>query len=97
MITIKYGKGYSDDTFEYIITTDCKTVGKFIDEYLKYEKEWGQFRILTEGVGYFDSPVCEYKYGKIIGKPLPKDILDKEIIEVSGSGGWSRSDFNLRV
>lgn len=98
MINIKYGKAYSDDTWEYIVTTDCKRVGDFINEWLdNYPKEWGKIRILLPDVDYFDCPACEYQYGVIILNPFMKEDLDRSIVSVSGSGGWSCSDFNIRV
>lgn len=95
MINIEYGKGYSDDTYEYFVTTDCKTVGDFINEVLMERKsEWGYFGIYDSNVfSAFGNPKCEYRYGEIITEPLPKKFMDKEIKEVFGSGGWSRSDY----
>ena len=98
MINIKYGKAYSDDTWEYIVTTDCKRVGDFINEWLdNYPREWGKIRILLPGVDYFDCPACDYQYGVIILNPFMKEDLDRSIVSVSGSGGWSCSDFNIGV
>lgn len=94
MIDIMYGKPYSDDTWDYIITTDNKTVGDFIREKLKDKREWGYFGIYnSKKNSAFGSPRCEYSDGKIIGEPLPQGYLEKEIKSVSGNGGWSRSDF----
>lgn len=94
MINIMYGKHYSDGTWNYIITTDNKTVGDFICEVLKNKREWGYFGIYNSKMNsVFGNPRCEYSYGKIIGEPLPQEYLNKEIKSVSGSGGWSRSDF----
>lgn len=96
MINITIGKPYSDMTFDYHVTTDNKTVGEFIDEFLRVcNKEWGYFGIYEKQnrTSVFGNPQCEYSYGKITTDPLPKKYLDKEIIEVQGSGGWSRSDF----
>jgi len=94
MINIKYGKPYSDDTWEYIITTDNKTVGDFIREVLKDTHEWGYFYIYdSKKSSVFRNPRCEYSHGKIIGEPLPQEYLSKEIKSVSGSGGWSCSDY----
>lgn len=94
MINIMYGKPYSDDTWDYIIKTDNKTVGDFIREVLKDEREWGYFGIYnSKKSSVFGDPRCEYGDGKIIGEPLPQEYLNKEIKSVSGSGGWSRSDY----
>ena len=98
MINITYGKPYSDDTWEYIITTDNKTVGDFICEVLKDKDEWGYFGIYdSKTISALGNPKCEYSDGRIIGKPLPQEYLNKEIKSVSGSGGWSRSDFLFMV
>lgn len=94
MIKIMYGKPYSDDTWDYIITTDNKTVGDFIREVLKDTREWGYFGIYdSKTISAFGNPRCEYECGEIKGEPLPQEYLNKEIKSVSGSGGWSRSDF----
>lgn len=110
MIDIKYGKAYGDETSEYLITySDGMTVGEFIEEWLKNEREWGYFGIYYDpkkftleecrekGISLFGYPCCEYAYGKIKGDTLPSEYLDKQIIGVSGSGGWTRSDFMFRV
>lgn len=94
MIDIIYGKPHSDDTWDYIIKTDNRTVGDFIREVLKDAREWGYFGIYdSKTSSAFGNPKCEYNFGEIIGEPLPQEYLNKEIKRVSGSGGWSRSDF----
>ena len=94
MISVMYGKPYGDDTWDYIITTDNKTVGDFIREVLKDKGEWGHFGIYNSKTNsVFGNPRCKYEYGGIIGEPLPQEYLSKEIKSVSGSGGWSRSDY----
>lgn len=101
-IDVKLGQHYSDATSEYIITfPKGMTVGEFIDEWLSYDTEWGYFGIKCKSKDIkfliFGNPYCEYKYGEIIGEPLPKEYLDKKIKNVTGSGGWSRSDFLFTV
>lgn len=94
MISVTYGKHYGDDTWDYLITTDNKTVGDFIREVLKNKNEWGYFGIYnSKTISAFGNPRCEYSFGDIIGDPLPQEYLSKEIKSVSGSGGWSRSDY----
>lgn len=98
MIEIKYGKTYGDSTSEYIIKTDCQTVGEFIDEWLFIEKdECGTFRIKSKEDTFLEEPKCEYGNGKIVSEPLPKRFLNKKIKSVTGSGGWSRSDFMFEI
>jgi len=94
MINVMYGKQYSDETWDYVITTDNRTVGDFIREVLKDKREWGYFGIYnSKMLSVFGNPKCEYAFGKIIGEPLPQEYFSKEIKSVSGSGGWSRSDY----
>lgn len=97
MIQIKYGKSYGDATCEYLITySDGMTVRDFITEWLQNEREWGYFGIY-DGQSIFGNPRCEYSHGIIKGKPLPKQYLNKKIVKVTGSGGWTRSDFKFTV
>lgn len=94
MITINYGRGCSDDTYEYIVKiSKPMTVGKFIEEWLTEQpNEWGYFGI-HDGKSIFGNPKCEYSQGKLITVPLPKKYLNAEIDSVIGGGGWTRSDF----
>ena len=98
MIKISYLKNNGRDSFEYEVTIDKpKTVEEFINEWLfTRPDEWGCF-----GIGrhsrVFGDPECEYKHGKIIGEPLPKEFLNKKIIKVYGRGGWTNSNFVFEV
>lgn len=72
------------------------TVRKFINDFLcQYPKEWGYIGIYKSN-SIFGDPSCEYSNGKLISK-LPDEYLDREIHDVVGSGGWSRSDFLLKL
>ena len=98
MIQIKYGRECGDCTSEYIITTDNVTVEDFINEWItQYPNEWGYFGIKNADAPFFGNPLCEYRCGKLITEPLPKRFLCKKIKSVTGSGGWSRSDFQFEV
>jgi len=95
-IYISYGKIGSDETARYNITlAKPMTVGEFITEWLT-TGEWGYFGIHKPGA-IFGDPQCEYKQGKIIGKGLPEEYLNKPIKNVYVSGGWSNSDFEFEV
>ena len=98
MIKINYGKGYSDDTFQYIVTISRPmTVGEFIEEWLREQpSEWGYFGIY-DGESVFGNPKCEYRQGRLTTAPLPTKYLNTEIDIVLGSGGWSRSDFAFKI
>lgn len=97
MISIAYGKTGSDETCTYYVTTSQMTVGEFIEEWLaEHQKEWGYFGI-SDGCSIFGNPKCEYSHGEIKGEPIPNDYLCKQIKSVTGSGGWSRSDFLFYV
>lgn len=90
LFRIDYGPQGGDATGPYYITLlkEC-TVREFINEWLKNKGEWGYFGI-HDKAGH----LCrDYKYGEIVGDPLPDYILDSTIKRVNGSGGWSRSDF----
>ena len=94
MIEIKYGKDFGDSTNEYLIATTCKTVRDFISEWLSTQpKEWGYFGIKSDKNVFVGFPNCEYRYGKIVTKEFNEEILNRTILKIEGSGGWSRSDF----
>ena len=97
MIKIEEGKQYGDATSEYIIKTDCWTVGEFITEWLKTRpNEWGTFGIKNEN-SILGEPRCEYNNGKITTEPIPKRFLNKPFKSVEGSGGYSLSNFVFEV
>lgn len=95
-ISYRYRNAASDCTIPYDITVLKKcTVREFINEWLKDKREWGYFGIHNKDSTFdiFGSPKCEYSHGEITSDPLPDYILDSAIKHVTGSGGWSRSDF----
>lgn len=99
MINITYGQDKGDCTCDYFIDTDAVTVRDFIDEWLIRNKgDWGYFGIKNpEKPSIFGEPCCEYRCGQIITEPLPNRLLNKKIKKVTGSGGYSRSDFLFEV
>lgn len=80
----------------YVRWSKPMTVGEFIDEIItNYQSEWGYIGIYSnDRYATFGDPVCEYSHGQIT-KPMPDEYLSKQIKEITGSGGWSRSDFLL--
>lgn len=97
MISIKQGKEYGDASAEYIVVFDKgMTVREFIKEWLtENPNEWGYFGIY-DGFSIFGNPSCEYSHGILKGG-FPRKYLNLPIIDVYGSGGWSRSDFRFVV
>lgn len=98
MIQIEYGERHCDATVDYIITTDCVTVGEFIDEWIKeHPMEWGFFGIDSKYNHFLGSPHCEYRYGVLVSDPLPEPFLKAKIKKVTGDGGYTNSDFLFEV
>lgn len=87
----------SDCTGPYSVSiSKPMTVREFINELLStYPGEWGYIGIYKYGT-IFGDPYCEYWHGKLLYS-LPDEYLDRKIEQVDGSGGWSRSDFLLKV
>lgn len=99
-IRINYGAFHGDETWDYIITyPEGMTVREFINEQLADKREWGYFGIYNHNQYWFEkgNPSCQYRKGEIINEPLPDNVLDSVIKDVSGSGGWSRSDFKFVI
>lgn len=86
-----------DCTCGYKIELDKEyTVRTFVDTVLKERnKEWGYIGIYNQE-SFFGGHNCEYRYGKIITDPLDDSVLDKTIVEVTASGGWSRMDYVIK-
>ena len=94
MINIRYGRSFSDDTYEYLIDfSKPMTVRQFIDECLAKKGEWGSISIND----CLRGPKCDYSHGVILGEPFSEEILNKEVEAAHGNGGWSCSDFVLLV
>ena len=86
----------SDCTGPYnVIFAKGMTVRQFIDEMLtEHDSEWGYIGIYRPKSILFGKPCIEYSHGAL-KETMPDEYLDKVIINVNGSGGWSRSDFQL--
>lgn len=98
MIRVQYGKTHSDSTSDYIVKTDAMSVGDFIREWMQtHPQDWGYFRIrFPESSNPFGDLECEYSRGVLISE-LPDRYLLAPIRNVSGSGGYSLSDFMFDI
>lgn len=97
MIKFKQLSCGSDCTGPYKVDISLPmTAREFIDEILtNYKSEWGYIGIYKKGE-IFGYPRCEYSHGELLSL-LPEEYLDRQIEKVSGSGGWSNSDFILHL
>lgn len=103
---IGYGKQVSDCTSEYILKLDNDVfVRNVIRQILSNETEWGYIGIKTninnEGYGAHH---FEYRYGKIKEETMSenekyfwKSIEHYKVIGITGSGGWTRSDYQIEI
>ena len=60
------------------------------------QKEWGCIDIYKD-IPPFRDGRCEYRHGEIISNDIPKEILNKKVISVRASGGYSRMDYMVKV
>ena len=96
LVNISYGPQGSDCTGPYyIIPKKSFTVRDFVNAVIADTREWGYIGIAVPRA-IFGNPNIEYKYGKLIAN-FPDEILNKQVLELSGSGGWSRSDYILKI
>ena len=90
----------SDCTGPYMVTfSKPMTVGKFIEEvFATFPNEWGFIDVFLPKI-FSGTKVyhCEYKYGQIIFSNINTDILAKEIKDVKGRGGWTKSDYDVYI
>lgn len=93
ILSISHGMMHCDCTSDYYITIkEPITVRDFISHLLEDKTEWGYIFI-------FQRACIEYRYGEIIGTEniVLDDILDRHILDITGSGGYSRSDYYLKL
>lgn len=83
-----------DCTRPYKVILDrAYTVRTFIETVLNERgNEWGDI-IINNAYG---KPSIEYRYGKLQNE-LKKSVLDKPVISVKASGGWTRMDYVIKV
>ena len=102
-ITITYGEEVGDCTRPYHVTLNRSdiTVKEFIDYVLSERKsEWGYIRIYNWGnKAPWDADYkFEYKHGEAkVDEVVPSRILASCIKQLVGSGGWSRSDWDIII
>lgn len=87
-----------DCTAPYEVTDfKAKTVGEFVNEVVaSRQKEWGTISVKHDGM-FCGPKICEYRYGKVLGK-IDDVFRDREIEPtVFASGGWSNMDYKLKL
>ena len=96
LVNISYGPQGSDCTGSYYITPKKSfTVRDFVNAVIADTREWGYIGIAAPRAT-FGNPNIEYKCGKLTAN-FSDEILNKQVLELFGSGGWSRSDYILKI
>ena len=96
LVNISYGPQGNDCTGSYYITPKKSfTVRDFVNAVIADTREWGYISIAAPRAT-FGNPNIEYKRGKLTAN-FSDEILNKQVLELSGSGGWSRSDYILKI
>ena len=97
LVNISYGPQGSDCTSSYYITPKKSfTVRDFVNAVIADTREWGYIGIAAPRT-IFGSPNIKYEWGKLTTANFSDEILNKQVLELSGSGGWSRSDYILKI
>lgn len=102
-ITITYGVEAGDCTRPYHITLNRSdiTVKEFIDYVLsELKSEWGYIRIYNWKIKTPWDADYEFEYRHGVAKAdevVPSWILASCIKQLAGSGGWSRSDWDIII
>lgn len=87
---------FGDCTSNYEARFDREfTVREFVDEVLKNDREWGDFRIVKDGCP-FGVETSEYRYGKLLSR-FSEETLKKKIKSVTANGGWSSMTYFIRL
>lgn len=95
LVKLQYEFTAGDETSYYeTISFQKEPVSVYIEAILDQTTEWG-FITLTDINSYAEERI-EYRYGKIINGVLT-NWLDKTVVDIGYSGGWSRGDWGIRV
>lgn len=102
---ISYGPEAGDCTRPYYITLKRKDIT--VEEFIKFiltdsdwEREWGYFDIFTnkKQMPFRPKYALSYSKGEAKGTSvIPNKIMQSTIKQISGSGGWTRSDFDILI
>ena len=93
-------RSLSDDTYVYGFALEKeKTVEDVVEWILKGELgQWGTISINDKHHSFWEHLAkCEYNQGRIKGEPLPKEYLEKEVLEVTSNGGWGTMSYVIFV
>lgn len=98
---VGYGKTFGDETTEYIIkVSPTATVREVLVDIVNQKGEWGYIGIKDDKEPFFGSHRFEYGNGK--SEKVSEDeetfwngIMNRKVIAMEGSGGWTRSDYQL--
>ena len=101
MINLIYQSGtFGDETSNYDVKTNAKTVGEFIDMALsERNSEWGEVCIRREE-SYYDGSicVCDYSHGEIRRKATEWEAYrSAKIKTIFANGGWSCMRYDITV
>lgn len=102
-ITITYGNEIGDCTRPYYVTLGRSDIT--VEEFIKYvmdelKSEWGYIRIYERNIVNPWSADYEFEYSHGVAKSsevIPPYVLASCIKTLSGSGGWSRSDWDIII
>ena len=105
-----HGPVGGDETSEYFIkVNENATVESVINDILSNKGEWGRIGLkpnknadIRERI--YGSHSFEYRYGEILTDKMSEDekdfwygIYNRKVIGMTGSGGWSLSDYQLEI
>lgn len=95
---IQISEEFGDCSANYKVSLDKPhTVSEFINLVLIERKgEWGEFEIYNPNVSWLEYERYEYHHG-ILNNEIPKDLLEKKIINITAHGGWTRMDYLLKL
>lgn len=80
---------------EFTVEELIRAITEGVDEYER--TEWGYIGIYDKGYYPFTDCRCEYRHGTVITNNIPSEMMQKKVISVKASGGWSRMDYCLTI
>lgn len=97
LVNVRHGSYGGDQTCPYYMEIKKEfTVKDFVNAVISNESEWGYIGI-NDRESIFGNPKIKYSHGTIITNNFDEDILNKIVTNISGSGGWTRSDYLLTI